>query len=108
MKDVTNELLAAVVAANAEGKAAALAVLRGEPAAGSGRGRREIEPYVGLKDVAGFLGVSARSVWRWRVPGHKLGSRTRFKLSEVGAYLESAAFKARTEELKEVRRRDEE
>ena len=109
MKDITSELLAAVVAANAERKTAALAVLRGEadlaarvPCSTGGQ-RGHVEPYVGLRDVAEFLKVSSRSVWRWRVPGHKLGSRTRFRLSEVAAYLESDEFRRRTAELRDQR-----
>ena len=42
--------------------------------------------------------------WRWGVPGHELGGRRRFRLSEVVAYLESDAFKRRAVELKEERR----
>ena len=105
-RDLTNEPLAAVVAADSEKKKAALAVLRGiEPERSSDRGKLP-EPYMGLEDVAEFLGVSPRSVWRWRVPGHKLGSRTQFRLSEVAAYLESEEFRARMEELRVQRTED--
>ena len=39
-----------------------------------------------------------------RVPGHQLGGRRRFKMSEVTAYLESDEMQKRVEELKEMRR----
>jgi hypothetical protein len=106
VSDLTGELLAAVVRATDERKQSALRVLRGEPGT-DGRGQRaegkRPECYVGLQEVAEFLGVSARSVWRWRVPGHKLGSRTRFRLSEVAAYLETKEFRQTMEELKAER-----
>lgn len=103
MSDLTSEFLSALIRAPADSKVAALRVLRGEtPERGLPRSKAP-EPYVGLKDVAAFLGVSARSVWRWGVPGHKLGSRTRFRLSEVAAYTESEAFQRRMEELKRTR-----
>jgi predicted DNA-binding transcriptional regulator AlpA len=97
------ELMQAILRAPEERRAAALRVLRGEPGT-DGRGQRsEVrrpESYVGLQEVAEFLGVSARSVWRWQVPGHKLGSRTRFRLSEVEAYVETKEFHQKIEELK--------
>jgi hypothetical protein len=105
MNDLTSSLLAAVVAATPERKESALLVLRGDAVAARGpssaRGYGvQAEAYVGLRDVAGFLGVSTRSVRRWGVPGHKLGSRTRYRLSEVAGYVESDAFRERVEELK--------
>jgi len=51
-----------------------------------------------------MLGVSAISLWRWKVPGHELGGRRRFRVSEVLAYLESPEFKAIAEALKTERR----
>ena len=63
------------------------------------------EPWLTLGEVAKRLGVSERSVWRWRVPGRRLGGCRRFKMSEVEAYLESEAFEARVEELREERRK---
>jgi hypothetical protein len=109
-QNVTTEmLLAAMMAATPARKADALLVLRGEASvvAGSGGsgpgGRTGLEAYVGLRDVAAFLNVSARSVKRWRVPEHKLGGRTRFRLSEVAKYMESEEFSARLVELREER-----
>jgi hypothetical protein len=100
------ELMQAVLRAPEERRAAALRALRGEPGT-DGRGQRaEVrrpESYVGLQEVAEFMGVSGRSVLRWRIPGHKFGSRTKFRLSEVTTYLGSQEFIRRTEELKEER-----
>jgi len=48
--------------------------------------------------------VSTCSLWRWRVPGHALGGRRRFRVSEVTAYLDSTEFRAVAEELKSKRR----
>jgi hypothetical protein len=97
----------AVLTATEDRKATALQVLRGaaEPERSTVRGKLP-ESYVGLKDVAAFLGVSGRSVLRWRIPGHKFGSRTKFRLTEVTAYLGSQEFSRRTEELKEERGRE--
>ena len=109
MADLTSDLLAAVVAATPERKLEVLQFLRGESTGKNARahGRNDIERYVSLKDAAAFLGVSRRSVWRWQVPSHRLGARTRFKLSEVVAYVESDTFKKRMAELKEQRLQEE-
>ena len=102
MNDATNDILAALVAATPERKAAALRALRGESGTehGTGKGRMVVEPFVCLKEVSEFLGVSRRSIWRWQVPCHRLGTRTRFRLSEVAAYMVSAAYRKRLAELK--------
>ncbi len=96
------ELMQAAMVAPDDRKVAALRVLKGEtsptPAAPA------VEPYLRFKQVAEALGISVCSMWRWQVPGHELGGRRRFKMSEVLAYLESDAFKARAAELKEERR----
>lgn len=101
---VTEEIMQAALAAPEDRKREALMVLRGEAAgkrgAGRGNGRVEVEAYVNLGVVTEFLGVSRRSVWRWQVPCHRLGTRTRFRLSEVAAYMESAAYRKRLAELK--------
>ncbi len=104
----TEMLLTAVMAATPARKESALLVLRGEAAvadaSGPMLGRRGMpEPYVGLKEVAEFAGVSKRSVKRWGVPARKFGGRLRFRLTEVAAYLESGEFKARLEELRASR-----
>ena len=103
MSDLTNDLLAAVVVATPEQKAEALRVLRGDAGQGA-----EVdpgpEPYLTLREIGRRLGVSPCSLWRWQVPGHELGGRRRFRLSEVVEYLESDAFKRRADELKQERR----
>ena len=105
--DLTGELLAAVVAAPVERKKDALLVLRGEAEVASSVPSPETvgpEPYLTLKECARRLGVSACSLWRWGVPGHELGGRRRFRVSEVAAYLESEEFKATAERLRAERR----
>ena len=106
MSDSTNEVLVALLAATPDQKAAALKFLRGDAdgGRGAGKGRVVVEGYVGLRDVSEFLGVSRRSVWRWQVPSHRLGTRTRFRLSEVAAYVESEAYRKRLDVLKAGRR----
>lgn len=97
------ELMQVALGAADDRKREALRVLRGEvPGSewGGTKGRLVVESYVGLREVSEFLGVSRRSVWRWQVPCHRLGTRTRFRLSEVAAYVESAAYQKRLEELK--------
>lgn len=96
--DLTGELLAALLAAPAERKEAALRLLRGEPTVAL---PRPTEPFLTLKECARRLGFSACALWRWRVPGHTLGGRPRFRVSEVEAYLGSEEFKRRVAELKE-------
>ncbi len=100
MNDLTGELLAAVVAATPERKEAALKVLRGENVSPT----PPAEKFVTLKECAGQLGVSACSLWRWKVPGHELGGRRRFRISEVQAYLESDEFKRVSADLRENRK----
>lgn len=66
--------------------------------------RQEPERYMTLKAVGKSLGVSACSLWRWGVPGHELGGRRRFRMSEVESYLNSEAFRRRAADLKQDRR----
>ena len=65
----------------------------------------EPERYMTLKAVGNALGISSCTLWRWGVPGHDLGGRRRFRISEVQAYLESKAMKTRAAELKQDRKR---
>jgi hypothetical protein len=105
MADVTSDLLAAVLAATPDRKSAALRVLRGEDRVGGGEKKNALpERFVTQRELVKMLGVSAISLWRWKVPGHELGGRRRFRVSEVLTYLESPEFKALAEELKAVRR----
>jgi hypothetical protein len=97
------EFLQIMLAASEARKEAALRVLRGEtpdptPAP------PPPEPYLTLKELAGRLHVSTDSLWLWKVPGHDLGGRRRFKLSEVAAYLESEDFKRRAAALRAERK----
>ncbi len=103
MADVTSDLLAAVLAATPDRKAVALRVLRGEDGGGEKKSALP-ERFVTQRELVRMLGVSAISLWRWKVPGHELGGRRRFRVSEVLAYLESPAFRAIAEELKAARR----
>jgi len=102
MSDTTNDILAALVAATPERKAAALRALRGEFE--FAEKVPDTEAYLTLRDVGRRLGISACSLWRYGVPGHELGGRRRFRMSEVEAYLASDEFKRRAQELKEERR----
>lgn len=105
MSDLNGELLTLLATASQERKVAALRVLRGEAGlAEPGDSPVTAEPFLTLREVGRRLGVSPCSLWRWGVPGHELGGRRRFRLSEVVAYLESDAFKHRADELKAERR----
>ena len=64
-----------------------------------------IEPLLTLRELAPRVGVSAPTLWRWNVPGHQLGGRPRYRLSEVLAYLESEEFKRRAAALRAERKR---
>ena len=101
MSDATNDILAALVAATPERKVAALRALRGEFE--FAEKTPVTEAYLTLRELGKRLGISSCSLWRYGVPGHELGGRRRFRMSEVEAYLASAAFKRRAEDLKEDR-----
>jgi hypothetical protein len=105
MSELTNDLLAAVLAATPDRKAAALRTLRGEDGGGEGAAKRPApEPFVSQRELARNVGLSVPTLWRYRVPKHELGGRPRFRVGEVLAYLESPAFKTLAEELKAGRR----
>ena len=95
------ELMQAALVAPEDRKAMAVRVLRGEPAGGVGEGRKDTERFLTLRECARRLGVSSCSLWRWGVPGHVLGGRRKFRISEVEAYLESNEFRERAAELRE-------
>ena len=101
--DITNDLLKALVTATDEQRLEALRILRGKERQ-ENPAIPECEPFLTLKDIGKRLGVSPCSLWRWGVPGHQLGGRRRFRLSEVIAYLDSPAFRQKAEELKRERR----
>jgi excisionase family DNA binding protein len=95
------ELIHAAVNAPVALRQDALRILRGEAV---NTPRLEAEPYLTLREIAKRLGISTATLWRWRVPGHELGGRPRFRLSEVEAYLQSDAFKRRVAALRAVRK----
>ena len=97
------DLMQAALAAPEFRRTEALRVLRGDATQDIPVDHRP-EPFVTLREVGRRLGVSACSLWRWGAPGHELGGRRRFRLSEVVRYLESDEFKQRAAELKEERR----
>ena len=104
---LTEELMAAALTATDERKAAAVRVLRGEPEEkdkSQNPGTRSIEPFLTLKESAKRLGVSACSLWRWGVPGHELGGRRKFRMTEVEAYLQSDDFRRRAAKLRRGKR----
>ncbi len=92
----------AALTAPDERKTAALRVLRGETTPEPVR--QAPERFVTLRECARRLGVSTCSLWRWQIPGHSLGGRRRFRISEVIAYLESDAVKRRATELRQERK----
>ena len=61
-------------------------------------------PWTGLRVCRGPLGFSAATLTRWRIPGHSLGGRRRFKVSEVEAYFKTEAFQRRVAALRAERR----
>ncbi len=100
-----DDLVRAAIAAPEERMVEALRVLRGEvPDVDDNAPQPPVEPYLTLKEVASHLGVCTGSLWLWQVPGHDLGGRRRFKISEVAAYLEGEEFKHRAAALRAQRR----
>jgi hypothetical protein len=98
---LTEELITATLTAPDDLKEKALKVLRSVPSSSI---PGDPEPYMTLAQISKRIGVSTCSLWRWKVPGHELGGRRRFRLSEVLAYLESDELKARAEDLKTERK----
>jgi hypothetical protein len=101
---LTEELITAAVTATDEKKAAALRVLRGESEVAGLRPEIGVpEVFVTLKECGRRLGLSACSLWRWGVPGHELGGRRKFRMTEVEAYLQSKEFKRKAAGLRKVK-----
>jgi transposase-like protein len=103
--DTLKELLEAALTAPADKKAEAIRVLRGEVTVM----RTDVipsapEPYRTLRGLSRDMGISASTLWRWRIPGHRLGGRPKYKQSEVAAYLASEEFKRRAASLRAERR----
>ena len=85
--------------------AAKRALTNNVPAIDAGGFPHAIEPLLTLRGVATKLEISAPTLWRWKVPGHQLGGRPRYRLSEVVAYLESEEFKRHAAALRAERKR---
>ena len=62
------------------------------------------EPYLTLSELCGQLGLSSSTLRRWRIPGHDLGGRLRYRLTEVEAYFRSEDFRRRAAALRAERR----
>ena len=101
-EDRMRELVAAVLAMPTERQRATLELLRGEPAQPAQVSLPE--RFETLKEVGRQLGYHPCTLWRFGVPGHTLGGRRRFRVSEVQKYLESPEFKERVAELRAERR----
>ncbi len=103
MNTTIEELMAAALAAGEEQRRAALRALKGEDPAPPAPPARP-EPFMSMRQVADALNLTPTSLWRWQVPGHKLGGQRRFRLSEIEAYLHSPEFERLAERLKVERR----
>jgi hypothetical protein len=101
MTDLTGELLAAIMAAPADRKEAALKTLRGEIPAAFPTPKNE--PYVTLKECAKACGISTTSLWRYKVPKISLAGRPKFLVSSVISYLNSNEFRAYARRLRKER-----
>jgi predicted DNA-binding transcriptional regulator AlpA len=99
---LTEELITAAVTATDEKKMAALRILRGETVPPP-KDIADPERFLTLKECGRRLGLSACSLWRWGVPGHELGGRRKFRMTEVEAYLQSKEFKRKAAGLRRVK-----
>ncbi|MCB9913465.1 MAG: helix-turn-helix domain-containing protein [Verrucomicrobiales bacterium] len=98
-------LIQAAMNAPKERRDAALEVLAGQAVAVEpGTPPPISEPYLTREEVARRLGFRPITLWRWRIPGHQIGSQRRFRLSEVEAYLRSEEFQRRQAALRAERR----
>jgi excisionase family DNA binding protein len=95
------DLVQAAMEAPASRRQDALRILRGEATEPP---RAQPEPYLTLRETAKRLGISTGTLWRWQIPGHELGGRPRFRISEVEAYLKCEEFKRRVSALRAIRR----
>jgi predicted DNA-binding transcriptional regulator AlpA len=105
MSTALEELMHAALVAAPDRRDDALAVLRGQLAAiDPAKTPPTHEPYLTLREIGQRLGISSATLWRWQVPGHSLGGRRRFRLSEVEAYLKTEAFERRAAALRADRK----
>ena len=97
MKDLTNEILQALLSAPNECKQLALQVLKGRKPQPSVTTQ---ELYLSQKKLATLLNVHPATIWRWKVPCHNWGGSQRYLLSEVQAYLEGIKFQQHISQLR--------
>jgi excisionase family DNA binding protein len=101
------ELMHAALAAPPQRQEDALSVLRGQTRTVDPNEAPPInEPYLTLRETAKRLGLSAATLTRWRIPGHSLGGRRRFKVSEVEAYFKTEPFQRRVAALRAERNQE--
>ncbi|MCL4181399.1 MAG: hypothetical protein KJ072_27130 [Verrucomicrobia bacterium] len=101
------DLVQAAMTAPADRQKEALRLLRGQPGASSEKAMLVStgpEPYLTLRATAKRLGMSTATLRRWKIPGHELGGRPRFRVSQVEAYLQSDEFKRRVAALRAIRK----
>lgn len=99
------DLMQAALAAPPERRENALSVLRGQARTVDPNDAAPVnEPYLTMRGIARRLGFSAATLTRWRIPGHSLGGRRRFKVSEVEAYFTTEAYQRRVAALRAERR----
>ena len=99
------ELMHAALAAPPERQEDALSVLRGQARTVDPNDAALVnEPYLTMRGIARRLGFSVATLTRWRIPGHSLGGRRRFKVSEVEAYFQTEAYQRRVAALRAERR----
>jgi predicted DNA-binding transcriptional regulator AlpA len=99
------ELLKTAITAPAVLQRAALGVLQGHLVATEpGAQPTVIEPLLSQRALAQRTGLSVATLWRYDVPGHDVGGHTRYRLSEVLAYLESDEFRRRAASLRAERK----
>ena len=100
--DYAREIIAAMLTASPERQVAALQLLS-EGVVIPAQPKRQ-EKYETLKEIGKQLGYHPCTLWRFGVPGHSLGGRRRFLVSEVCDYLKTPVFLARVAQLKAERR----
>ncbi len=97
-------LMQAALAAPVDRQEAALRVLLGQAdATDPSMLTVRHERYLTLVELSRAVGFSCPSLWRFAVPGHDLGGRKRYRVSEVEAYLRSDAFQRRQAALRAER-----
>lgn len=107
MMTLTEELMTTVLTATNDRKIAALRILRGNGPHADNQLHRSMagqaEPFLTLRECGRRLGLSACSLWRWGVPGHELGGRRKFRMTEVEAYLQSKEFRRKVAGLRKAK-----